>query len=302
MDARTKKVESENVGYIVNSGPFSSWLGPKKKKEITSTSLTGSNPHNQSSKDHKRKLTNLHPSDPTPRVDSTSKCNVCNRLKHPDNKSPFYAWHQYANKDTKTAFAGGHAKKFRYLNTNDITGETKLPNVPLNFKNPPSTYSKPSGDGSSTKKGTHLVAFPINTPTFLNTITDSRLQNNLINCTINLIQGDTTRIRGERNIKGPEVLIEALLDSESLAGKSISPTTYQNLGGSNINSISVDRPDSSLVCSGLNNACVNISDIVHKLSISLLAENENNIDFTSSLFSFFADVRILFNTPFDLIR
>jgi hypothetical protein len=70
MDARTKKVESENVGYIVSSGPFSSWLGPQKKKEITSTSLTGSNPHNLSSKDHKRKLTNLPPSDPTPPVDT----------------------------------------------------------------------------------------------------------------------------------------------------------------------------------------------------------------------------------------
>jgi hypothetical protein len=53
-----------------------------------------------------------------------------------------------------------------------------------------------------------------------------------------------TRTRGERNIKGPEVLIEALLDSGSLAGNFISPTTYLNLGGSIINSISVDRPNS----------------------------------------------------------
>ena len=110
-----------------------------------------------------------------------------------------------------------------------------------------------------------------------------------------------TRIRGERDIEGPEVLIEALLDSGSLAGNFISPTTYQNLGGSNINSISVDRPNSSPVCSRLNNACIHIPNIVHKLSISLLAENKNNIDFTSSLFSFFADVRILSITPFALI-
>jgi hypothetical protein len=39
MDAGTKKVESKNVAYIVSSGPFSGWLGPQKKKEITSTSL-----------------------------------------------------------------------------------------------------------------------------------------------------------------------------------------------------------------------------------------------------------------------
>jgi hypothetical protein len=95
------------------------------------------------------------------------------------------------------------------------------------------------------------------------------------------------------------VLVDALLDSGSLAGNFISPTTYQNLGGSTI--LTVDRPDSSPVCSGLNNACTNVSNIVHKLSISFINENKNNIDFTSSLFSFFANVRILSNTPFDFI-
>jgi hypothetical protein len=107
MDARSKKLESGNVGYIVSSGPFTSWSGPTKKREITSIFLTGSNSHHQSggSKDHKRKVHMPPSSESTHPVDPTSKCNVCNRLKHPDNKCPFYLWHQYANKDTKTAFA-----------------------------------------------------------------------------------------------------------------------------------------------------------------------------------------------------
>jgi hypothetical protein len=237
MDARSKKLESENVGYIVSSGSFTSWLGPTKKRESTSIFLTDSNPHHQpgGSNEHKRKVHTPPSSKSTPEIDPTSRCNVCNRLKHPDNKCPFYPWHQYANKDTKMAFADsakgkdyidGHAKKYRFLDTNDLTGETRLSNVPTNFKVPPASHKSSGSSGSSTKKGTHLVAFPINTPTILNTVTNSHLQDNLINCTITLIQGDMTRIRGERDIKGPKVLIEALLDSGSLAGNFISPTTY----------------------------------------------------------------------------
>jgi hypothetical protein len=187
MDARSKKVESENVGYIVSSGPFTSWLGPTKKRESTSIFLTGSNPHHQpgGNNEHKRKVHTPPSSESTPEIDPTSRCNVCNRLKYPDNKCPFYPWHPNADKDTKTAFADsakgkdyiyGHAKKYRFLDTNDLTGETRLSNVPTNFKVPPASHKSSGSSGSSTKKGTHLVAFPINTPTFLNTITNSHLQ------------------------------------------------------------------------------------------------------------------------------
>jgi hypothetical protein len=43
------------------------------------------------------------------------------------------------------------------------------------------------------------------------------------------------------------------------------------------------------------------SNIVYKLSISLVNENYKYSDFKSKIFSFFADVKVLSNTPFDLI-
>jgi transposase InsO family protein len=312
IDARNTKNTCEHVGYIVSPGPHSSWYGTKKNEENTNSSNNKNN--NQpggSNKDHKRKQQPL--STDTPPTDQKSTCDVCNRLLHPNNKCPFYSWHPFANKEKKAfsdslkgkEYIEGHAKKFRYLDTRDLSGDVLLTNVPKDFKNPPAPHfastKQPGSSGSSSSsnsKGTHLVAFSLNTPTFLATLIPG-LNDHLITCTISLIQAEVATKREGRTVKGPDVSVEALLDSGSLAGNFISPNTYRNLGGSN--TISVDRPDSSPVCSGLNNDCTYVSNIVHKLSISLITENINNTDFLSSLFSFFADVRILSNTPFDLI-
>jgi hypothetical protein len=321
IDARTKKRTCEHVGYIVSPGPNASWYG--EKQNDSNTGASNSTRNNQpggggKDKDNKRKELPSSSSDTNPPADPFAKCNVCNRKKHAGNNCPYFDWHPYANKSAKTPFPDSakgkeyienHAMKYKYLDTRGIDGETVLSECPRNFKNtPPPQYapkqdsgaSSSSSSSSSSHKGTHLVAFSVNTPTFLTTLTNSRLHDNLIRCTISLIQAEvTSTTRGAKRSKGPDVLVDALLDSGSLAGNFISPTTYQNLGGSTI--LTVDRPDSSPVCSGLNNACTNVSNIVHKLSISLINENKNNIDFTSSLFSFFANVRILSNTPFDFI-
>jgi hypothetical protein len=55
------------------------------------------------------------------------------------------------------------------------------------------------------------------------------------------------------------------------------------------------------ICSGLDNVCTDVSNVVYNLSISLVSESLTNNDFTSNLFSFFADVKVLPNTPFDMI-
>jgi hypothetical protein len=107
MDARNAKSTCENVGWVVHSGPNSSWFGDTKKYEAQTVTATSGSKHNQSGggdRDKKRKL--ISPSSAiTSTVDQTSVCHVCNRLKHPDNKCPFYTWHPYANKEANTAFS-----------------------------------------------------------------------------------------------------------------------------------------------------------------------------------------------------
>jgi hypothetical protein len=112
----------------------------------------------------------------------------------------------------------------------------------------------------------------------------------LVNCTISLTQV----VRQKRSIghKDLEVCVEALLDSGSLASNFISANTLSTLG------VFVNTSVDGLrlpICSGLNNICTDVSNTVYNLSIFLVSENCNitNNDFTSNLFTLFADVKVL---------
>jgi hypothetical protein len=129
-------------------------------------------------------------------------CNVCNRKKHPGNDCPFFSWHPYANKDTRTPFPDSskdkeftlnHTKHFKYLDDKDLDGVTPYTNRPQDFQLPPtvqapkdSTSGQPKG-GKSKGTDSDLVAFSFHKPTFLNAVHMHSLDN-LVNCTISLSQ------------------------------------------------------------------------------------------------------------------
>ena len=173
---------------------------------------------------------------------------------------------------------------------------TPYTNRPPYFQLPPS--SNPPKDDSAGKpkggdsKGTDsdLVAFSFHESTFLNA--NHMTSFNLVNCTISLIQ-----VVGQKRsigVKDLDIHVEALLDSGSLAGNFISSNTLSNLG------VFVNTSVDGLrlpICSGLDNVCTNVSNVVYKLSISLMSENLTKSDFNSNLFTFFADVKVLLNTP-----
>jgi hypothetical protein len=89
----------------------------------------------------------------------------------------------------------------------------------------------------------------------------------------------------------------ALLDSGSLAGDFISPDTLISLGVNPNNSVDRLRLP---ICNGLDNICTDISVVAYKLIISFVYRNYNT-SFDNSVFSFVLTVRVLPDTPFDML-
>jgi hypothetical protein len=155
---------------------------------------------------------------------STSLC----RLYH--EVCPYFDWHPFANKDTKTpflqsekgkAYVEGYSKLYRMLDYKGMGTVTLLPNCPANFKNAPapaparSTGKEPNSHQYGSKKGItfdkDLVAYTSHLHTHFNAIVT--IPSELVIATISLfLQGQ----RRDNSDKVTELIVETLLDSGSL--------------------------------------------------------------------------------------
>jgi transposase InsO family protein len=97
------------------------------------------------------------------------------------------------------------------------------------------------------------------------------------------------------------LVVETLLDSGSLAGNFISASTLSLLGANQ--NYAVDSGLVMPICSGLDNSCTVIPNVTYTLSISLVNENfvNNLVSSFPEIFTFQMVVKVLPNTPFDLV-
>jgi hypothetical protein len=313
QDARKAKSIAELALWSVTPNSNTKWDGTKPGKPDTYADVTKSGNHDKGNPGRNKRQLESSSSSSSRAVTTSSgttdlnaTCNVCFRLKHEGNKCPFYSWHPFANKDSKIpfpesdkgkAFTTQHSLHHKYFDDKDLDGVTVYANRPANFKLPPSRLSTNDGadhsKGSGKSKGIvdDLVPFSFHESTFLNANL-MRSLDSLINCSISLTQVVGTK-RSIRN-KDQDIHVEALLDSDSLAGNFISVSTLSNLGV--IQNLSVDGLRLP-ICSGLDNVCTNISNIVYKLSISLVNENYKYSDFIPRYFLILRMLRFCLTPP-----
>ena len=152
QDARKAKSIAELVLWSVTPNSNTKWDGTRPGKPDTYADAAKSGNYDKgNSRKNKRHLESSSSSSSrtvatTSSADSTSICNVCNRLKHEGNKCPYYSWHPFANKDSKVpfpesdkgkAFQSQHEMHYKYLDNKDLDGVTVYANRPANFKLPP---------------------------------------------------------------------------------------------------------------------------------------------------------------------
>jgi hypothetical protein len=173
LDASRDNITYVTLCLICILGLNTSWIKGADKKgqhEVNNVETKGDKG------DLKHKYTdavNTFSSENPPAVgsSSTSLCNVSNRLYH--NVCPYFDWHPFANKDTKTpflqsekgkAYVEGHSKHYKMLDYKGMDTVTLLPNCPANFKmhlhrHPPDRLEKNLKTHPSTdlKKVIHLI-------------------------------------------------------------------------------------------------------------------------------------------------
>jgi transposase InsO family protein len=328
--ARSAQSNAEMKLWTVTPSSDTSWTGRSNGKGEAS----GFSPIKDQTKDKPNVNNNKRLRDSSDGSNNTSEvksgtCNVCNRLRHKDNKCPFFDWHPFANKTARIpfpdseqgkAFLTGHKKGFRLLDDKDLDGVTPLSNIPAGFvmpPRPPKDSSSKSGSSASNKphyeqhnkkgnllQSNDLVAYIPHLHSYLTALVAN--PRDLVTCTISLFLQDQRDAKSALEKRNPtsssikvEAVVEALLDSGSLAGDFISASALDKLG---VVQKSVDGP-STPICSGLNNDCTHVRTFVYKLSVSILNENyvNNPANTFPEYFSFSIVVKVLPNTPFDLI-
>ena len=332
--ARHAKATAESTLYTVSASRFTVFLKFNAEEKESYKEIPGWN--RAENRSQKRALeNNNHNSGGAAKkqdvqyIPSDSLCNHCGRKSHPHDEPhgcPFIVFHPNVNKERDVAFIDSTQGKLYgapplnnyYLNPVKAADGTAI--------KPPPTFKCPSGpaprisSGTQHPKGERNDTSDVSSNILTNYLSALSRQTNdddLLPCTVSFPFQAVLNQLEERNMERGDVgnhnrisnsnvdstvYIYALLDQGSLAGDFISlrvlnilkmkskDASYNSV--MNLSNLAVDRPLATPICSGLDGTCSDIpaQTLIKNLSCAI-----------QPTFSFQIAVRVLTDSPFDLI-